>query len=87
MNFPFILDNFLDHDGSEGSHLTGLCQTHAHPEAGGHARRQGGGQPAAQAWLDHPDTSDHRLHYELTGELFDAGCLLTHLPVGHTINN
>lgn len=60
-------------------YLAGLCQAHAHSEACRHARREGCRQRAAQAWIDHPDTSDHRLHDQLTAELFDAVHLLTHL--------
>lgn len=71
--------------GSEASHLTGLRQARAHPEAGRHARREGCGQRAAQARIDHPDASGHRLHDELAGEVFDAGRVLAHLPAGRTL--
>lgn len=71
---------------AQGAYLAGLGQAHAHPEAGGHTRRQGGGQRAAQARIDHPDTSDHRLHNQLTGELAHPVHVLPNLPVGHKNN-
>lgn len=66
------------------SHLTGLCQTHADPEAGRHAGGKRGGQRTAQAWVDDLDTFDHRLHNQLTAEAFDAVDVLAHLTVGHS---
>lgn len=65
------------------SHLTGLRQAHAHPEAGRHAGGQRGGQRAAQARVDDLDTSDHRLHDQLAAEAPDAVDVLAHLTGGH----
>lgn len=69
----------------QASHLTGLCQAHADPEAGGHAGGQRGGQRTAQSWVDHLDTFDHRFHDQLTAEALDAVDVLTHLTEGHNI--
>lgn len=69
---------------SEGSYLTSLCQAHAYSEAGRHAWRKWCRQRAAQAWIDHQDTFDNRLHYQLTAEPFDTVNLLTCLSVGQT---
>lgn len=65
------------------TYLAGLCQAHAHSEAGRHAWGEGGGQRAAQAWIYNPDTSDHRLHDQLTAELLDAADLLTEISVNN----
>lgn len=51
------------------SHLAGLGQAHAYPEAGRHARRQGGRESTAHSRVYHTQASHHCLHYELTGEL------------------
>lgn len=72
-----------DNSSIQISYLTGLCQAHAHSEAGRHARREGGGQRAAQTRIDHPNTSDHRLYYQLTTELFHAINFFRHFPAGH----
>lgn len=63
------------------SYLTCLSQAHAHSEACRHAWRKGNWQRIAQACINHPDTSDHSLYYQLTVEMFDTLYVISHLSV------
>lgn len=77
----------VDKCGSpEESYLTGLCKAHSHSEAGRHAWRKGGGQRAAEDWINQLDTFNHGLYYQLTAELLNATNLLTRFSVGQTLN-